>query len=271
MWRCPLCQLPLNTDNPWHCENNHTFDVSKRGYVNLLPVHKKASKEPGDNKTMMSARQTFHRLQGYQPLMATLTRLITEHVGKPNISLYDAGCGEGTYLATLQQGLMAQDIHVEAAGSDISKAAIDFAARQHKAAQFVVASSFDLPVTDSSTDVVLQVFAPGSDTELSRILNNDGVLLHVAPGPEHLMALKCVAYASPKSHDMPADTRQHLTLLHRERLQFHVELKTEEQALALLMMTPFTWRLDDEQKQSLAKSLRRVEADFVISVWKKHH
>ena len=101
MWQCPLCQSPLTTGQVWHCPNNHRFDVSRRGYVNLLPVQKKGSKQPGDSKAMLTARQLFHHQQGYQPLMAKMAELLCAQVvdsaDKP-FTLYDAGCGEGTYL-----------------------------------------------------------------------------------------------------------------------------------------------------------------------------
>jgi 23S rRNA (guanine745-N1)-methyltransferase len=40
----------------YRCSNNHQFDQAKEGYVNLMPVHHKSSKNPGDNKEMMQAQ-----------------------------------------------------------------------------------------------------------------------------------------------------------------------------------------------------------------------
>jgi len=57
---CPLCSAPLTlTDRTWGCPQQHKFDMAKEGYVNLLPVQKKNSKDPGDNKQMMFARREF--------------------------------------------------------------------------------------------------------------------------------------------------------------------------------------------------------------------
>ena len=59
-YRCPLCQQGLIlTDKVFRCENNHCFDQAKEGYVNLLPVQHKHSKDPGDNKEMVNARRAF--------------------------------------------------------------------------------------------------------------------------------------------------------------------------------------------------------------------
>ena len=53
---CPLCRTPLQKNkNSQICANNHHFDIAKEGYLNLLPVNAKNSKNPGDNKEMMMA------------------------------------------------------------------------------------------------------------------------------------------------------------------------------------------------------------------------
>lgn len=270
MWQCPLCGDDLiSTSSPWHCSNGHSFDVSRRGYVNLLPVQKKGSKSPGDNKQMISARQCFHANKGFAPLMERLAELCISHFPQPELVLYDAGCGEGTYLSFVCDALTNAGKVVHPAGSDISKVAIDLAAKQVRHAQFVVASSFALPVVSNVADIVLQIFAPGNDDELSRITANNGVLIHVAPGADHLFRLKQAAYDMPKPHELPHDTRDGFTLVSRERLQFDVKLVSEEHALALLNMTPFTWRLTDIQKQALSREITQAEGDFVISVWRK--
>lgn len=270
MWLCPLCGEGLNSNSaPWRCSNGHSFDMSRRGYVNLLPVHKKASKAPGDNKSMISARRCFHANCGFAPLMDRIAQLAVSLAPEGDVMLYDAGCGEGAYLAFVREAMVSTRRSVKAAGSDISKVAIDFAAKQVTAAQFVVASSFDLPVASDTADIILQIFAPGDDTELCRILRNDGTVIHVAPGENHLLSLKQVAYDIPRPHALPPDRRNGLKLLSRERLQFTLELVSVEHAMALINMTPFTWRFSEAQKQSLAQELNEAEGDFVISVWKK--
>ncbi len=45
--------------NSYRCAENHQFDCAKEGYVNLLPVQHKRSKDPGDNAEMMQARRQF--------------------------------------------------------------------------------------------------------------------------------------------------------------------------------------------------------------------
>ena len=53
---CPVCGKQLNKVlNTYRCLNNHCFDVSKEGYVNLLLN----SKHSGDNKEMIRSRSLF--------------------------------------------------------------------------------------------------------------------------------------------------------------------------------------------------------------------
>jgi len=68
---CPFCQSELlaTEHKSYACENNHNFDLSKEGYLNLLPVNQKSSKDPGDNKMMISARREFLELGHYDPLI----------------------------------------------------------------------------------------------------------------------------------------------------------------------------------------------------------
>ena len=36
---CPICQLPLTQEGrSLRCGRNHSFDMARQGYVNLLPV-----------------------------------------------------------------------------------------------------------------------------------------------------------------------------------------------------------------------------------------
>ncbi|STK72885.1 ribosomal RNA large subunit methyltransferase A [Escherichia coli] len=47
---CPLCHQPLSREkNSYICPQRHQFDMAKEGYVNLLPVQHKRSRDPGDS------------------------------------------------------------------------------------------------------------------------------------------------------------------------------------------------------------------------------
>ena len=46
-------------ERSWRCPHGHSFDVAKQGYVNLLPVQNKRSKDPGDSKAMVQGAPAF--------------------------------------------------------------------------------------------------------------------------------------------------------------------------------------------------------------------
>ena len=57
---CPVCHKQLKlTDKTWRCDNNHSYDVAKQGYVNLHVVQHKHSKNPGDTPESVQARRAF--------------------------------------------------------------------------------------------------------------------------------------------------------------------------------------------------------------------
>ena len=55
---CPLCHARLTrSEKSYACPQGHQFDMAKEGYVNLLPVQHKRSRDPGDSAEMMQARR----------------------------------------------------------------------------------------------------------------------------------------------------------------------------------------------------------------------
>ena len=98
---CPVCGGPLQCGSaPWVCENKHSFDVARQGYVNLLTVDRKHSLHPGDTREMVAARREFLEAGYYAPIAQTLRSLLSEFAPDAQ-SILDAGCGEGYYLGQL--------------------------------------------------------------------------------------------------------------------------------------------------------------------------
>lgn len=285
MWHCPLCKAPISLiASPIRCQNSHSFDKAKSGYVNLLPVQFKKSKAPGDDKEMVKARREFHQLNAYGPLKEKMVSLLQRslkdlYAGQPTvngqgehgcINIFDAGCGEGSYLDAITQGLSEHGFDVQGAGSDIAKVAVELAAKAFKQAQFVVASSFELPLETGSQDVMLQVFAPGSDKEYFRVLKDNGLLITVDPAQKHLFELKQQVYANPRPHELNDSVKEGFSRIENETFSFPIAFESREHALALIKMTPFYWKLPKGKIDEIVEALKSVTADFHIQLWKKH-
>lgn len=270
MYRCPLCQHPLERHGQqWRCDQRHSFDIAKQGYVNLLPVQNKRSKSPGDNADMMQARRDFLNAGFYQPLSDQLNQLFIDYLGgEPAPQILDLGCGEGYYSARLLNALT-QTNQAQVWGLDISKEAIRYAAKRDKQIQFCVASAYDLPFPDQSFDGLMRIYAPSLASEIQRVTRPGGYLITVQPAANHLAELKQAIYSQPQLHDETPESIQEFELIQQHKLNYVMTLETPADRLNLLNMTPFGWKLNPEQKQSLSQTLIKVTADFLISVQQK--
>src|SRR5690554_5519384 len=138
---CPLDgQALLRTERSWRCESGHCYDIAREGYVNLLPVQNKKSRDPGDSKEMVAARRRFLQ-EGHYRLIAEATAhaVLADTAPDATVAILDAGCGEGYYLREL--AALAQELTLEMVGLDISKWAVQAAARRSTDMSWVVGSN----------------------------------------------------------------------------------------------------------------------------------
>ena len=258
---CPVCGTPLSTERPaWKCENNHSFDVARQGYVNLLPVTQKHSLHPGDNAVMVAARRDFLNEGHYEPIADKLLELVATYAPQAE-SVLDAGCGEGYYLSHLDAK--------ERWGVDISKDAARYAAVREKNAQFLAATAAHLPFPDAAFDCVLSMFALTAAAEFARVLKDGGVLIQVLAGEKHLSALKSIIY--PTLLEKEKDLHPQLDgfeLLNEETLSFGFTLETRDAVQNLLYMTPHAWRISKDGADALAQISRLSDrAEVVFNVY----
>ncbi len=265
-YRCPLCHSPLQPEaRRLVCGQGHSFDIARQGYVNLLPVQRKKSRQPGDSRDMMQNRRAFLERGHYQALVDRLARLLDQACGGQPFTLLDSGCGEGYYT----RGLHALCPQGEFHGIDIAKPGIALAARAHPGGHYAVASSAGLPFFDHGFDVCLSIYAPVQAAELRRVIARQGLLMVVRPGPDHLWALKRLIYQQPRRHPPQATELTGFRLEGQQRLRAELDLHQQDDIAHLLRMTPFYWHLDPQRQQRiLALESLRTPIDFAIDLYR---
>ena len=266
---CPLCQTHFQQKNNTQiCANNHHFDIAKEGYLNLLPVNAKNSKNPGDNKEMMNARRDFLNSDGYLPLAQKLTELIkgllTE---KKQAHLLDLGCGEGYYTNLIANSLPEETI---LSALDISKIAIRYAAKRNKKINFCVASAYDIPLPDNSLDILLRIYAPSLDSELQRLIKHNGYLVTVTPAPRHLFQLREKIYNEVHAHPQENPSPEGFNKINQINLTYSLFISEAQQLLDLINMTPFAWKFNKQTMDDLLTEKKwAIECDFNIEIYQK--
>jgi len=269
IYQCPLCHQPLAENNQqWRCENNHQFDNAKEGYVNLLPVQHKRSKQPGDSTEMMASRRAFLDAGHYQPLRDRVISLLDEVLAANSKTILDIGCGEGYYTAAMAEQLT-QTRPLTVYGLDVAKVAVRNASKRYQQVKFCVASSHRLPFADGALDAIVRIYAPCKAEELHRALKASGYVLTVIPGPRHLYQLKACIYSDVQLHSEEEECIAGFERIRREQLAYKMTL-TGQQAFDLLQMTPFAWRATEVLKQQLIEQEAFVcETDFVIGLHRR--
>ncbi|WP_194756506.1 putative RNA methyltransferase [Aliidiomarina indica] len=251
---CPLDGHPLTPSSDqrsYTCSNNHRFDVAKEGYLNLLPAQHKRSKDPGDSKEMVQARQLFLNNGYYQAIAAAVADTLNQCNA---MHILDAGCGEGYYLRQIAEKTAAKSL----IGVDISKWAVRAAAKQHRLlqdahpCQWLVASNAALPLPKQSIDAVLCMFGFPVYAEFSRVLKENGYVLLVEPGPDHLIELRRILYPEVRQPPPRTAVPDGWALRDEHRVRQSIHLPDASAIAQLLAMTPHIHRAGKAGREAIA-------------------
>ncbi|MFW6743405.1 putative RNA methyltransferase [Acinetobacter pittii] len=263
---CPVCRQSLNlTERTWRCEQGHSYDVAKQGYVNLHVVQHKHSKNPGDTPESVDARRAF--LQGgyYQPLQQAVVALLKQLDVK---AILDIGCGEGYYTSAMQQ------VVEQCVGVDIAKNAVQRAAKLNTEVTWVVGTGATLPVLDQSMDACTSLFSPIPQAEIARVLKDDGYLIVVTPASEHLYAMREALFeqVNPHTPEKFVEQLQDLFELKQEQI-IDAPFVLDQQALKnLIAMTPYAYKASPERRSQLEQqSQLGITASFQIYVFQRRN
>lgn len=270
--KCPVCGEKLdNNKKSYVCPKGHSFDISSKGYVNLLLSSQMNAKLPGDNKMMVSARADFLS-KGYYSHLADEVSSVAADSFSGGVIL-DAGCGEGYYTEKIYNALTKKSVSFDMIGIDISKFACARAARRFREAdncEIAAASIFHLPVEDDSCSCIVTMFAPFCREEFFRVLKSGGSLIMAIPAEEHLINLKSAVYDEPYKNHTADYYVEGFDFLGSRRVSREIFIDDPVDIQSLFSMTPYYYKTGREGHERLEKltSLRDM-ADFEVLVYRK--
>ncbi len=267
---CPVCgALVEKTGSRYVCAGGHSFDRAKEGYVNLLPANKKHSKQPGDDKDMVRARNRFLSSGYYSALKQALEKCSSD-CSKEACTVLDCGCGEGYYTEGILNSLQRSGKEVSLAGIDISKEAVRLAAKRCPQEEFAVASAYHLPVISRSIDLLINCFSPLCENEFLRVLKTGGYFIYVVPAPRHLWELKCALYDAPYENERIIAEYEGFDLTETRNVATKIFLEDNQIILDLFTMTPYFWKTSAGGKKRLEQlDCLETEISFDIHIYRK--
>lgn len=274
IYKCPVCDKQLlKKDNSYSCSEKHTYDIAKEGYVNLLLANQMKSKEPGDSKEMMIARSNFLNKGYFERLADDINKILLNHFDIAQQSEYvvfDAGCGEGYYTDRVYKDLVKEIETPRIWGMDISKEAVRYAAKRNRNIGFCVGSIFHLPILDNSVDCAVNIFAPFREAEFQRVLKENGIIIKVTPGAQHLMGLKDALYDNPYENDDRIPEISVFKIVESINVKYKIQIDNSVDIINMLKMTPYFWNTNISKVNDFIENTTELETelDFIITVLK---
>ena len=267
IFRCPVCCKKLTKDKSYICENGHSFDIAKEGYVNLHIAKGKSNVISGDDKDMVKARTDFLSKGYYAPLKDEVCSVISDSAISCPI-LFDSGCGEGYYTSFYSDVVTAMG--GKAYGVDLSKAAVRHGAKSVKNGEFAVASVYHLPIHDESCDIIVNCFSPLATDEFRRILKKDGLFIYIVPDARHLWELKCILYDNPYENEVKDEQYEGFELVDVRNVKTFFNLESTDDILSLFRMTPYAWKTSKGGEEKISKiSSLGITGEFKVFIYKK--
>ena len=235
---CPICKesIQINDTGKMYCINNHSFDVAKQGYVNLMtkPVASMYSKE------LFESRQQIITSGLYDEVQHAIAQLLSgEQV------ILDTGCGEGSHLERICEQLPSS----VGVGIDLSKEGIIAAAKHYGNKIWCVGDLANSPFQAGSFTTILNFLSPANYDEFKRLLVPGGKVIKVVPQSNYLQQIRVQAFA-----DSAKETYSNEQTVSRFKESFSkvkviriTYTKPIETALVpkLLEMTPMGWHIQN--------------------------
>ncbi len=275
---CPIDGLPLvKTDVGFKCEKNHSYDLARHGYINLLPVQYKASRDPGDSKDMIAARRNVLDDGYYEPLANAVSQCVNEHVSSNTKTglITDAGCGEGYYTALIAENIAKLQLQQAPAvlGVDISKWAVMSAAKKYKTGAWAVATNKHLPLTNGSIGIITSLFGFECWQPWAQLQTCGQLVIVVDAGPEHLLQIRERIYTDVNIHTIPDNVEAQASgyeKIQQQDVNFENTIDSELMLRNIIGMTPHVHRVKASALQDLSLLTGKpIQFNAVIRVYRK--
>jgi len=246
---CPICQENLTLiESSLKCDNRHSFDLAKFGYVNLAPQIKQSTNYDKEN---FQNRQQILEAGFYQAILEGISDILAARPSAKTI--LDIGCGEGFYSRKLQESHSDKTFYA----FDISKDSVQIAAKSESnwAVNWFVGDLARLPIKDASMDILLDIFSPANYGEFRRVLSKDGILIKVVPTKNHLKEIRQMVQEQLTKKDYSIQSSQIASL---------TKSITAEQRQALLSMTPLLFHVDQTKIDWSQLTEITIEAEILV-------
>ena len=259
---CPICQENLAlVENSLKCNNRHSFDLAKFGYVNLAPQIKQSANYDKEN---FQNRQQILEAGFYQAILEAISDLLSN--SESTKTILDIGCGEGFYSRKLQESHSDKTFYA----FDISKESIQISAKSEPnwAVNWFVGDLARLPIKDASMDILLDIFSPANYGEFTRVLKENGLLIKVIPTKNHLKEIRQkvqdqLTNKDYSNQDIKNHFQEHFTILSSQTASLTKTI-TAEQLQALLSMTPLLFHIDQSKIDWSQLTEITIEAEILV-------
>ena len=259
---CPICQENLTlVESSLKCENRHSFDLAKFGYVNLVPQIKQSANYDKEN---FQNRQQILEAGFYQAILDALSTMLSSL--ETSKTILDIGCGEGFYSRRLQESHPDKTFYA----FDISKDSVQIAAKSEPdwAVNWFVGDLARLPIKDTSMDILLDIFSPANYGEFRRVLSKDGILIKAIPTENHLKEIRQIVQDQLTKKDYSnQDIKEHFQehfSIQSSQIASLTKSITAEQRQALISMTPLLFHVDQSKIDWSQLTEITIEAEILV-------
>lgn len=248
---CPLCFSNLKVlDNSLVCEQNHNFNISKKGIISLAtPLNDKIYTDE-----LFKTRHQVLQTSVYEQILKHLLSKIEDN----DKYVVDLGCGEGSYLDYLKSNQVSNHY----LGIDLSKPGLNIASNVN-GITWLLADLSNTPIKDNSVDYILNILSPANYKEMNRILSDDGTLIKVIVEEDYLKELREKSNLKEHNNDQVIKLlSENMDIVEHKQLTYTIDVNFEV-ASNIKLMSPLMAHRDFDE------DIDKITIDLSIIVCKK--